>query len=86
MQSSTAHSLRMLVLVVPLIGLLTACGTLPGDRAVTGGALGAVTGAALTAATGGNEWAGALLGGAIGAAAGAATSPRTVYLGPSPFR
>ncbi len=86
MQTSTVHFLRTLVLVAPIVGLLSACGTLPSDRAVTGGALGAVTGAAITAATGGNEWAGALLGGVIGAAAGAATSPRTVYLGPSPFR
>ncbi len=78
-------SLRSLVLVLPVVGLLVACGTRPGERALTGGALGAAAGAAITAATGGTVWAGALIGGAVGAIGGAATSPRHVNLGPSPF-
>jgi hypothetical protein len=68
-------SLAALVLVV------VACGYSPGDRAVSGGLLGAGTGAAVGAVTGGNAGTGALIGGAIGAVGGAATSPDTVNLG-----
>jgi len=59
---------------------LTACGTAPGERAVTGGLLGAGAGAAIGAATGGNPATGALIGGAVGAVGGAATSPCDVDL------
>jgi len=69
-----------------LAGLaLSACGTTPGDRAVSGGLLGAGTGAAIGAATG-NPAAGALIGGLGGATIGAVTSPDDVYLGPPPWR
>jgi hypothetical protein len=61
--------------------LLTACGETPGDRAISGGGIGAGTGAVLGAATGGNPLTGALIGGGVGAVAGAATSPDTVNLG-----
>jgi hypothetical protein len=54
---------------------LAACGTNPGDRALSGGLLGAGAGAAIGAATGGNPATGALIGGAVGAVGGAATSP-----------
>jgi hypothetical protein len=60
--------------------LLSACGTTPQDRALSGGALGAGGGAAIGAMTG-NPLAGALIGGAGGAAAGALTSPNQVDLG-----
>ena len=60
--------------------LLAACGTSPGERAVTGGLLGAGAGAAIGAATGGNPATGALVGGAVGAVGGAATSPCDVDL------
>lgn len=86
MSNSIRTSCRAVALVLPVAGLLVACGTRPGERALTGGALGAAAGAAITAATGGTVWAGALIGGAAGAIGGAATSPRRVYLGPSPFR
>jgi hypothetical protein len=58
---------------------LAACGTSPGERAVTGGLLGAGAGAAIGAAAG-NPAAGALVGGAVGAVGGAATSPCDVDL------
>lgn len=58
---------------------LTACGTSPGERAVTGGLLGAGAGAAIGAATG-NPAAGAAIGGVAGAVGGAATSPCDVDL------
>ena len=59
---------------------LAGCGTRPGERAVTGGLLGAGAGAAIGAATGGNPATGALIGGAVGAVGGAATSPCDVDL------
>lgn len=60
--------------------LLAACGQTPGERAISGGALGAGTGAAIGAMTG-NPATGALIGGLGGAAAGGLTSPNQVDLG-----
>lgn len=59
---------------------LAGCGTNPGDRAVSGGLLGAGTGAAIGAAAG-NPGAGALIGGLSGAAIGGLTSPSQLNLG-----
>jgi hypothetical protein len=59
---------------------LAACGTSPGERAVSGGLIGAGTGAAVGSLTG-SAGTGALIGGALGAAGGAVTSPRDVNLG-----
>jgi osmotically inducible lipoprotein OsmB len=53
----------------------TACGDTWGQRAVTGGAIGAGSGALLGAATGFNPLLGAVVGGAAGAGIGAATTP-----------
>ena len=64
--------------------LLSACGTTPGCRAVSTGALGAASGAAIGAIAG-NAGLGALIGGVTGAVGGAATSPRAAYAGPSPI-
>jgi hypothetical protein len=63
-----------------LVGL-SACGYSTGDRAVSGGLIGAGTGAAIGAATGGSAGTGALIGGGVGALGGAATSGRDVNLG-----
>jgi hypothetical protein len=60
---------------------LTACGYSTGDRAVSGGLLGAGAGAGVGALTGGSAGTGALIGGAAGAAGGALTSGRDVNLG-----
>jgi osmotically inducible lipoprotein OsmB len=57
-----------------LLGL-TGCGYSPGERAVTGGALGAGAGAAIGAVTGGRPLTGALIGGGVGALGGALTAP-----------
>lgn len=65
-----------LALVAALALALAACGNTPGQRAVSGGLLGAGTGAAVGAATGGNVGTGALIGGGVGAAGGALTAPR----------
>jgi hypothetical protein len=69
-------SIKVLAMVASL-GLVTAaCGDTWGQRAVTGGAIGAGTGAAIGAATGGvSVLGGALIGGAVGAGVGAATTP-----------
>jgi osmotically inducible lipoprotein OsmB len=59
-----------------LLTMLSACGSDPGTRAVTGGLLGAGTGAGVAAVTGGRPATGALIGGGVGAVGGAVTSPR----------
>jgi hypothetical protein len=59
---------------------LNACGTTPGERAVSGGLIGAGAGAAIGSLSG-NAGTGALIGGAAGAATGALTDPRTLNLG-----
>jgi osmotically inducible lipoprotein OsmB len=62
---------------------LAACGTTQGDRAVSGGLIGAGGGAAIGALAG-NAGAGAIIGGVAGAATGALTDPCTLNLG-DPF-
>ena len=57
-----------------LLGL-SACGETWGQRAVTGGAIGAGSGAVIGGATGMGVLPGAVVGGAIGAGVGAATTP-----------
>ncbi len=68
----------------PLV--LGGCGYSTGDRAVSGGLLGAGGGAALGALTGGSAGTGALIGGVAGAAAGGLTSGRDVQLGRPAWR
>jgi hypothetical protein len=80
----TAKLSRVLALSCLLIGLavtLAGCGYSPGDRAASGGLLGAGAGAGIAAVTGGSPLTGALIGGAVGAVGGAATNPNDVYLG-----
>lgn len=60
--------------------LLTACGTSPGERAISGAGLGAAGGAVIGAAAG-NPAAGAAIGAAAGGVTGAVTRPDQVDLG-----
>ena len=60
---------------------LTGCGHSQGDRALSGGLIGAGAGAAIGAVTGIGPGTGAVIGGAVGAVGGAATSPRNLNLG-----
>ena len=60
--------------------LLAGCGNTTGDRALSGGGIGAAGGAVLGSLVGA-PFAGALIGGGAGAATGAATSPSDVNLG-----
>jgi hypothetical protein len=63
-----------------LLGL-AACGETKGDRALSGGGLGAAAGAGVGLLTGGSLLTGAVVGGAIGAAGGALTDNDDVNLG-----
>ncbi|MGE5146795.1 MAG: YMGG-like glycine zipper-containing protein [Candidatus Eiseniibacteriota bacterium] len=65
---------------VALLGL-AACGSSPGDRALSGAGIGAAGGAAAGALTGGSPVAGALIGGAGGAALGGLTDSHDFDLG-----
>ena len=79
--------MKRTMVAMALVGAfaLSGCGYNRGDRAITGGALGAAGGAAIGAVTG-NPLAGAVIGGVGGAAAGALTSPRDVNLGRPIYR
>ncbi len=59
---------------------LAACGTTPGERAASGGLMGAGAGAAIGSLYG-DAGTGAVIGGVAGAAAGALTDPCDVNLG-----
>lgn len=73
----TLVSLRVAPAFIAMSLLLAACGNTWGQRAVTGGGIGAAGGAAVGAMTGGlSILGGALIGGAVGAGIGAATTPR----------
>jgi osmotically inducible lipoprotein OsmB len=66
---------KIFVLTAVLLGL-TACGDTWGQRAVTGGGIGAGSGALIGAVTPLGVLPGALIGGAVGAGVGAATTPK----------
>jgi uncharacterized membrane protein len=67
------------MLAFAAISLLTACGTDPGERALSGAGIGAA-GGAVTGAVFGNPLAGAVVGGVAGAATGILTKPSQVNL------
>ncbi len=77
--------MRKAILALGLASTLAACGYSTGDRAVSGGLLGAGAGAAIGSLSG-SAGTGALLGGAAGAAGGALTSPGQVNLGRPAWR
>lgn len=72
-------SIRYGVMSLPLVLAVAACGQTPGERAVTGGVIGAGAGAVVGGATGIGVIPGAVVGGLGGAAVGAATTPRCDY-------
>jgi hypothetical protein len=67
--------------LVAAIMALAGCGYSPGQRALSGGAIGAGGGAIIGAATGLGPGTGALLGAGAGALTGAATTHRQLNLG-----
>jgi osmotically inducible lipoprotein OsmB len=64
------------ITLAALVLSVAACGDTWGQRAVTGGGIGAGSGALLGVATGFNPLLGAVVGGAAGAGIGAATTPQ----------
>jgi hypothetical protein len=71
----------MSLVLVALTASVAGCGYNRGDRALSGGLLGAGGGAAIGAVTGGSPLTGALIGGGAGALGGALTSGNSVNLG-----
>ncbi|HEY1932541.1 MAG TPA: hypothetical protein VGG99_11055 [Acetobacteraceae bacterium] len=82
MRRRISACLVLAMLAVPLAG----CGYSPGDRAVSGGLIGAGGGAAIAALTGGAPLVGAAIGGAAGALTGAVTSGHDLNLGRPAWR
>lgn len=78
--ATTRFGVRHVAGIVLLTSLL-ACGSMPGERAVSGAGLGAGAGAALGAVTGMGVGTGAAIGAAAGAAAGGLTKEKDVNLG-----
>ena len=76
-----AISVAARTLALTTLMLLSACGDKPGDRALSGGGIGAGVGAATSILTGGNAVTGAVVGGAVGAAAGGLTKKKDIDLG-----
>ena len=68
--------MRTIVVLSAILLTVTACGETWGQRAVTGGGIGAGSGAVIGALTGMGPLTGAVVGGLVGAGAGAATTPR----------
>lgn len=68
------------ILFSALCLMVSACGDTKGERALSGGAIGAGVGAAGSAVTGGSPWTGAIIGGAAGAATGAMTDKDQINL------
>ena len=69
------------ILAAGLALSVAGCGYNRGDRALSGGLLGAATGAGIAAITGGTPLLGAAIGGAAGAVGGAVTSGHAINLG-----
>lgn len=68
------------------LALLAGCGESTGDRALSGGAIGAGVGAVGGAVLGGSPATGAIVGGAVGAASGGLTKKKDVDLGKPVWR
>jgi len=75
------RGLATVLVLTGLAGSLSGCGYSTGDRAVSGGLLGAGGGAAVGALAGGSPLTGAAIGGAAGALGGALTTGSNVNLG-----
>ena len=69
------------VVLIPVALGLAGCGYSRGDRALSGGLIGAGGGAAVAAVTGGSPLVGAAIGGGAGALGGALTSGHDINLG-----
>src|SRR5688572_8928130 len=79
MLTQQGATVMRMFLAVLMLASLAGCGRSPGERAVSGGLLGAGAGAGVSALTGGSVGTGALIGGGVGAAGGALTAPSRRY-------
>ena len=75
-QPIMAREITRMMMLAGVGFLMASYGSRPGERALSGGLIGAGAGAAIGAVTGGNPATGALIGGGFGALGGAVTSPR----------
>jgi osmotically inducible lipoprotein OsmB len=66
--------------VLLTLAMLSACGNTPGQRALSGGAIGAGAGAVGASVLGADPLTGAILGGAVGAVTGATTTKKQINL------
>ena len=73
--------IKTLVLMTAMACTLTACGNTKGQRALSGGAIGAGAGAVAGGVTGGSPVTGAVIGGIGGAAVGAMTDKDDIDMG-----
>lgn len=73
--------LQNTILLMTALGFLSACGDSTGERALSGGGIGAGAGAVGSAVLGGDPVTGAIVGGAVGAAAGGLTKKKDINLG-----
>jgi osmotically inducible lipoprotein OsmB len=71
---------RCIALLAVVVGV-AACGSSPGDRALTGGAIGAGAGAVIGSTTAVGVVPGAVVGGVAGAAIGVVTTPVAWVIG-----
>lgn len=78
--------IKNVVAAAAVLALLSACGESSGDRALSGGAIGAGVGGVGSAVLGGNPVTGAVVGGAVGAATGGLTKQKDVNLGKPVWR
>jgi len=85
-KESFMRILQHAIMSLVTLTLLAACGQSTGDRAMSGGGIGAGVGAVGSAVTGGSPVTGAVVGGALGAAAGALTDEDDVDLGKPVWR
>jgi osmotically inducible lipoprotein OsmB len=69
------------IAVAAILFLLAACGNTPGQRALSGGAIGAGAGAVGSAVLGASPIHGAVIGAAAGAVTGAVTKKKDIDLG-----
>ena len=70
-----------LISFIMIIGLVSGCGNTPGQRALSGGAIGAGAGTVGAVLLDANPVAGALVGAAAGAVTGAVTTKKQINLG-----
>jgi hypothetical protein len=75
------NNIKNTLLLFTALSFLSACGTTPGERALSGAGIGAGVGAVGGALAGANPVAGAVVGGAVGAAVGAVVKPGKLDLG-----